>query len=376
VDGDAVYALGGQGELVCVEAATGKRRWGVNMEHDLGGQMMSGWGYTESPLVDGDHLVCTPGGGQGTLAALDKKTGKVVWRSKDLIEPAAYSSIVVGTMDGVRQYVQLTPGGVVGVAADDGRLLWRSRVAVNGTATIPTAVVHGDYVYATSGYGAGCALLKLTPEGQAVRAETVYANKEMENHHGGVVLVDGHIYGYSDRNGWVCQDFPTGKLVWSERRKLGKGSVTYADGHLYCYTEDNGTVALVRATTSGWTEDGRFEIPRHTKRPRKSGLVWTHPVIADGRLYLRDQDLIFCFDIKGGDRAAEAAPAATVLDQEGAGEEPPGSGFLAWAGLGGSGPRPWLPFVLTGGPVFLALLVTVLAVRDVRRRRSRLPRVG
>ncbi len=309
VDGDLLYALAGDGDLVCVATATGKRRWHVNLQRDLGGQMMSHWGYSESPLVDSDKLVCTPGGNRGTLAALDKKTGKLLWRSQGLTDPAGYSSVVVSTAAGIRHYVVMTGRSVAGVAADDGRLVWHYEHASN-IAAIPTPIIHETYVYVTSAYGAGCALIQLIPDGnRGLKVKEEYANRNMENHHGGVVLVDGHVYGAWGGNGprriqkWVCQDFQTGKVVWQEGTKLEKGSLTSADGHLYLYGEDNGTVVLIQASAEGWQESGRFTIPRHTELPR-SGKIWTHPVIANGRLYLRDQDLIFCFDVK--DHAAKA----------------------------------------------------------------------
>jgi outer membrane protein assembly factor BamB len=291
VDGSQLYCIGGEGELVCVDTTTGERRWHCNLRRDLGGRMMSGWGYTESPLVDGEKVVCTPGGPQGTLAALDKKTGKVLWRSKNFTDAAAYSSLVVMTVGGIRQYVQMTGESVAGVAADDGRLLWRFP-RPSPVAAIPTPIVHDNFVYVSSGYGTGCALLKISPGGSgSLHCEEVYSNKNMVNHHGGVVLVDGYLYGYSDGKGWVCQNFQTGGLVWQERRKLGKGSLTYADGRLYCYSEDNGTAVLIEATPDGWKENGRFRVPRESTRRSPSGKFWTHPVIANGRLYLRDQDL-------------------------------------------------------------------------------------
>jgi outer membrane protein assembly factor BamB len=296
VDGDRLYVLGGEGDLVCVERATGKLLWKKNLVNDLGGGIPS-WGYAESPLVDGDRVVCTPGGGQGAVAALDKKTGDVLWRSKDFTDGAQYASLAVGTAGGVRQYVQMTGQSVAGVAADDGRLLWRYQR--NGpVAAVPTPIIHGDYVYVTSGYGAGCHLIKLVRSGKDFRAEEVYARDTMTNHHGGVVLVGKDVYGYSDGGGYVCQNFLSGKPVWQEKRKLGKGSLTCAGGQLYCYSE-TGTVALIDASPAGWQEHGRFDIPEKTQVPRQyEPNIWTHPVVADGRLYLRDQDLLFCFDVK------------------------------------------------------------------------------
>jgi len=297
VDGDLIFALGGQGNLVCVKAGGGQKYWTKNMQRDLGGKMMSGWGYTESPLVDGDAVVCTPGGKQGTLAALDKNTGEVRWRSTEFTDDAGYSSLVVSEAGGIRQYVQRTGASVSGVAAKDGRLLWRFPHAAR-TAAIPTPIVSENYVFSTSGYGAGCVLIKLMPINNGIKAEKVYANSDMTNHHGGVVKVGDYVYGYSDRGGWTCMEFMTGKVVWKETRKLGKGSITAADGRLYCYSENDGTVALIEASPEGWKESGRFKIPKQTKLPRKSGHIWTHPVVANGRLYLRDQDLIFCYQVK------------------------------------------------------------------------------
>jgi outer membrane protein assembly factor BamB len=299
VDGDRIYALGSQGTLVCVSTGDGKVQWKVSLPQDLGGQMMSQWGWSESPLVDGDHVVCTPGGKKGTLAALDKKDGKLVWRSTGVTDPAAYSSIVVSEAGGVRQYVQETGKQVVGVAAADGKVLWQYQPKQNfRTAVIPTPLVHGDLVYFTVGYGVGCDLLRLSHQDGTFKVESLYdaeARRNVENKHEAVVLVGDYVYGWTDsqRGRWVCQEFKTGKVVW-ESKALGKGSVSYADGHLYCYSEGDGTAVLVRATPEGWKEDGRFHVPRN----KKKGSVWTHPVVANGHLYLRDQDLLFCYDVK------------------------------------------------------------------------------
>jgi outer membrane protein assembly factor BamB len=303
VDGDAVYALGSQGTLVCVGAADGKVSWKVSLPQDLQGQMMSGWGWSESPLVDGDKVLCTPGGKNGSIAALDKKSGKVLWRSTGVTDAAAYSSLVVGEACGTRQYVQNTAKGVVGVAAKDGKVLWQYPKPEYRTAVIPTPIVRGDLVYITVGYGVGCDLLHLTAQDGVLKAESLYdkaARKNVENKHEAVALVGDYVYGWTDseRGRWVCQEFKTGKIVW-DSKELGRGSVTYADGHLYCYGEKDGTAVLVRAAPDGWKEAGRFQIPRQTRIPRKfSPSIWTHPVVANGRLYLRDQDLLFCFDVK------------------------------------------------------------------------------
>jgi outer membrane protein assembly factor BamB len=300
VDGNRVYALAGKGNLVCLGLSKGDKAWEKNLPKDLGGGV-PGWGYCESPLVDGDKVVVTPGGAKGTVAALDKKSGDVLWRSKGFTDGAHYSSLVIGNAGGIKQYVQMTGMSVAGVAADDGRLLWRWQYSSqNLTAAIPTPVVQDDLVYSTAGYGAGCRLLKVVRDGESKeKAEEVYANKDMTNLHGGVVKVGEYLYGYSEGGGWTCQDFKTGKAVW-KGNKLGRGSLTCADGRLYLYSEGDGTCVLIEPSPDGWKEHGRFKIPRQTGLKRKSGHIWTHPVVANGRLYLRDQDLIFAFDVKAG----------------------------------------------------------------------------
>jgi outer membrane protein assembly factor BamB len=291
VDGERVYALGQHGDLVCVEAATGKEVWRKNLAKDFEGQV-GGWGYSESPLVDGEQVICTPGGKQGTLLALNKKTGAKTWQSYQFTDHAEYASPIVAEIGGVRQYVQLTGDSVAGIAAETGKLLWRAS-RHGSTAIIPTPVFHQDHVYVASGYGVGCNLFRITSSGNSFKAEQVYANKVMDNHHGGVVLVGEHLYGYSDGRGWVCQNFKTGEMVWSEK-KLGKGSIAYADERLYLRSEGSkGTVALIEATPDGYKEHGRFD------QPNRSGKEsWPHPVITGGKLYLRDQDLLLCYDVQ------------------------------------------------------------------------------
>ncbi len=310
VDGELLFALGGFGDLVCLDTATGKERWRTNLPHDLGGEVNPiggglddptplGWGYAWAPLVDGDQLICVPGGKQGLLAGLEKKTGKVLWRSKGVTDQASYSSPLLAEVGGVRQIIQVVNSGIVGVAASDGRLLWRyHRSPEFDDVVIATPIVHNNHVFATVGFQQGCDLIKLVPQGNEIKIEKIYSNKSIQNRDGGVVLVDGHLYGHAENQGWFCQEFATGKIVWSERDQLGRGSVTYADGHLYCCSEKGGIVALVEASPKGWTETSHFKLPRESKNRRPSGGLWTHPVIANGRLYLRDQELLFCFELK------------------------------------------------------------------------------
>ena len=294
VDGERVYGLGGQGTLICAAVADGKVIWRVSLA-DLGGKTPR-WGYSESVLVDGDKVICTPGGAKGAIAALDKATGKVIWQSKEFTDPAHYSSAIVGEHNGTRLYIQLTEQHVAGVSANDGKLLWKSPFP-GQTAVVPTPILHDSSVYVTAGYGAGCKLLKL---GAGNQVSDVYDNKAMKNHHGGVVLVGDYLYGYSDGQGWMCQEFKSGKQVWSEKNALGKGAVSCADGMLYCLDENSGTVALAEASPKAWKEHGRFKLNPQSKIRDFQGRFWTHPVISNGKLYLRDQDLIFCYDVKEG----------------------------------------------------------------------------
>lgn len=303
VDGDLVYCLSHSGELACVGTGSGEIVWKTNFVEDFKGSV-PGWGYSESPLVDGGRLIATPGSAKAGLVAFEKRTGTVIWKTS--LPPAiaggghggaGYASIVVTNGGGIKQYVQLMGGGVIGVAADSGRVLWEYGKIANGTANIPTPLIDGDFVFCSSGYGTGAALLKLVPEGDGVSAKEVYflGGDEMQNHHGGMILLDGHIYcGHGHNQGLpLCLDLQTGKAAWGPRRGPGSGSaaVVYADGHLYFRYED-GIMALIEATPTQFVLKGKFEIAS------KLGQSWPHPVIADGRLYLRDQNVLLCYDVR------------------------------------------------------------------------------
>jgi outer membrane protein assembly factor BamB len=293
VDGNRVYALSPHGDLVCFTTAAGKELWRKNLQKDFGGHMMSGWGYSESPLVDGDKLICTPGGSGATLVALDKKTGKLLWKCPvPQGDGAAYASAVAAQVNGEPEYIQFLGRGVVGVAAKDGKFLWRFDKPANGTANCSTPIVSDHFVFAASAYGAGGALADISPGG---KAKVVYPTKSMKNHHGGMVLIDGYLYGANGGNGdtpaLVCLDFKTGNVMWEER-KAGKGSIAYAEGRLY-YRDEDGPMLLVEANPKEYVELGRFNQP-----DRKGAPAWQHPAIANGKLYLRDQDVLLCYDIK------------------------------------------------------------------------------
>jgi outer membrane protein assembly factor BamB len=291
VDGSRVYVLGQLGDLVCLQAANGQVVWRKNLKQDFGGQC-GGWQYSESPLVDGNRIICTPGGSRGTLVALDKATGALLWQTKDWTDSAEYSSPILETIGGVPQYIQFTGEHVVGVEPATGKILWRAQ-RKGVTATVPTPVYYDNRVFVASGYGVGCNLFEITKAGGEFQARQVYANKNMVNHHGGVVRVGDYLYGYSDGKGWVCQELKTGNLVW-KNEGVGKGSLTCADGYLYLRSESGkGVVALVDATPDGYRERSRFDQPN-----RSSESSWPHPMIANGKLYIRDQDVLLCFDVK------------------------------------------------------------------------------
>jgi outer membrane protein assembly factor BamB len=295
VDGDRVYALGARGDLLCARTSDGKALWTVSFVNEFGG-VVQDWAYTESVLVDGDQVICTPGGSKATMAALDKFTGRTKWQTAQLVEKAHYSSPIVIEHGGQRQYVKLTEKKLFGIQAATGKVLWSAdfpgRVAV-----IPTPIYADGQIYVSAGYQVGCMAVKLAPDNGSV--SVVYQNTVMKNHHGGVIKIGDYLYGHSDtpQAGWVCQDWKTGEEVW-RNNDLGKGPVHFADGLLYCLEENSGIVALVEPSPSGWKEVSRFELSPKTTKRKPSGRIWTHPVVINGKLYLRDQELLHCYDVK------------------------------------------------------------------------------
>jgi outer membrane protein assembly factor BamB len=304
-DGKHVYGISHDGVLACCETETGKLVWKKSFTQDFGGKMHSGWGYSESPLIDGDLLVCTPGAKDAMFVALNKKTGQLVWKTALPAETgnkgtdgAGYASIVIGQCGGVKQYISLVGRGVIGVDAKSGQLLWGYNRVANGTANVPTPIVKGDYVFCSSGYGdGGSALLKINRKGNQFAAEEVYwrSNEQLQNHHGGMIAIGPHIYmGHGHNNGFpVCVDVKTGQPTWGPGRGPGAESaaIAYADGHLY-FRYQNGIMALIEANPKEYKVKGKFPIAV------KNGNSWPHPVIAGGKLYLRDQDDLVCYNIK------------------------------------------------------------------------------
>jgi outer membrane protein assembly factor BamB len=288
VDGDRLYVLTENGELACLRVSDGTVVWQRNILNAFGGQNIP-WLISESPLVDGDRVIVTPGGRGAGMVALEKMTGKTMWVSKELSDEAGYASPIVADIGGVRTYMTLTSQAGIGVRASDGKLMWRHQPVANNTANITTPVYQDNKVFYSSDYGTGGALLGLRAEGGEVRAQEIYFTREMQNHHGGIVLVNGYLYGYNNSI-LTCLEFATGKMMW-RHRSVGKGAVSYADGHLYILSEDN-VVGLVEASPMAYREKGRFQISDQ-RWPS-----WAHPVISGGRLYLRNQGILGAYDIR------------------------------------------------------------------------------
>ncbi|MBC8472744.1 MAG: PQQ-like beta-propeller repeat protein [Planctomycetes bacterium] len=362
VDGERLYVEGLGGNVACLQVKDGKIVWQISMTDDFGGRTPM-WSYRESPLVDGDKVICTPGSVDATLVALDKLTGKTIWKAqvpsssdggsagpgggpggfdgapgnadRDRGRPgagpggfggapsgadrgrgrprggpggfggfggsgAAYSSAIAVDFQGQRQYVQLTGKTLTGIAASDGKFLWKYDKPANRMGIIcSTPIYHDGHVFASSAYGAGAGLVKLSKDANGgVKAEEVYSTSEMQNHHGGMILLGGYLYGATGGNeggALVCLDFKTGKIMWDQRESAGrraKGSVALADGRLY-YRMEDGTVVLIEPDPKQYIEHGRFEQPDRSRAP-----AWPHPVIANGKLYIRDQDVLLCYDVK------------------------------------------------------------------------------
>jgi len=286
VDGDRLYALGGNGDLSCLEVGTGRIVWTMNVLQKFGGSNTN-WGISESPLVIDEKVLVNAGGPGASIVALNKKDGSLIWKSQS--DEPGYSSAISVEAGGIKQVVFFTSSRAVGLDLSNGRLLWEYPRPSNNTANVATPVARGNRVFISSDYGTGGGLVEIKANGKDVTAREVYFTKEMRNHHSSSVLVGDYLYGFSSSI-LTAMRFDTGEIAWRDR-SVGKGSLVYADGHLYCLSE-NGVVGLVEATPSAYREKGRFQIPQ------ESLPTWTHPVVSGGRLYLRDQDTIYAFDIR------------------------------------------------------------------------------
>jgi outer membrane protein assembly factor BamB len=286
IDGDRLYALGGNGDLSALDTKTGRVVWTMNVLQKFGGSNIV-WGISESPLVIGEKLLVNAGGPGASVVALNKKDGSLIWKSQS--DRAGYSSAIPMQVGGKTQVVFFTHQRGLGLDLETGNLLWEYPRAANNVANVATPIARGNRVFITSDYGNGGGLVEIKPDGKGVTAAEVYFTKDMRNHHSSSVLIGDHLYGFSSSI-LTAMRFDTGEIAWRDR-SVGKGSLVYADGHLYCLSE-NGVVGLVEATPEGYREKGRFRIPQ------ESLPTWAHPVVAGGRLYLRDQDTIYAYDVR------------------------------------------------------------------------------
>ena len=292
VDDGRVYYENPHGQVTCLNAATGKTLWTLNVLKKFRGRNIT-WGLSESLLVDGDRVVCTPGGKEASLVALDKRTGRTVWICSGAGDPPGYCSPVVVEQGGLRQIVTMLARCVVGVHAATGKLLWRVEHVTHHDENISTPIVHGGCVLVSTQY-TGARLLRLRVEGERATAEQVWHSKALDNQHGGILLVGDCVYGscrQASRGPWACLDFATGKSLYAERG-IGRGSLTYADGLLYAVNHGR-TVALVRPTPRAFEAISQFQIPAGGKGP-----TWAHPVVCGGRLYIRHGQFLYCYDIR------------------------------------------------------------------------------
>jgi outer membrane protein assembly factor BamB len=283
VDGNRVYALGGNGDLSALDAATGKLVWTKNILQEFGARNIT-WGISESPLIVGNRLLVNAGGPGASIVALNKSDGSLVWKSQS--DRAGYSSAIPVEINGGTQVVFFTHQRAVGLDLKDGRLLWEYARPANDVANAATPIARGNRIFISSDYGTGGGVVEIKPDGTA---QEVWFTKDVRNHHSSSVLVGDHLYGFSSAI-LMAVKFDTGEVAWRDR-SVGKGSLVYADGRLYCFSE-NGVMGLVEATPSGYVEKGRFRI-QQGELP-----TWTHPVVAGGRLYLRDQDTIYAYDVR------------------------------------------------------------------------------
>jgi FOG: WD40-like repeat len=283
VDGDRVYALGGSGDLTVLDARTGKIVWSKNVLTEFGGSNLR-WGISESPLVLGNKVLVNAGGSGASIVALNKADGSLIWKSQS--DRAGYSSAIPLELNGTTQVVFFTGRRAVGLDAKDGRLLWEYEKPSNQTANVATPVARGNRVFLSSGYGTGGGVVEIKADN---KAQEIWFTRDMRNHHSSSVLIGDYLYGFSESILTAIR-FDTGEIAWRDR-SVGKGSLVYADGNLYCFSED-GVVGLVEATPTGYKEKGRFRIVQGNLK------TWTHPVVVGGRLYLRDQDTIYAYDVR------------------------------------------------------------------------------
>ena len=285
IEGDRVYVFGSSGDLTVLDAASGKVFWTQNLLQKYGGSNIN-WGLSESPLVLSDRIIVTPGGRGASIVALRKTDGSLIWKSQS--DEPGYSSALLHPIGTIQQAVIFTAERALGVDVNDGRVLWSYNRVANRTANIATPIARGNHVFLSSDYGTGAGLLALTPSGNGIKASEVYFTNEMRNHHASSVLVGDYLYGFSSSI-LTAMHFETGKVAWRDR-SVGKGSLVFADDRLYLFSE-NGIVGLAEANPQKYVEQGRFQL-RTGNLP-----TWSHPVVSGGKLFIRDQDTLYAYDV-------------------------------------------------------------------------------
>ncbi len=290
VDSNTVYHLSELGRLAAFDTQTGQERWHIELLKTFEAERPE-YGYSESVLIHEDSLFCCPAGAKGYIVALDKNTGRTLWANTDIKDAAGNCSAVVANIDGIKQVITMSANQVLSFDPNNGHLLWQYTFSNSRENNATDVIVNEGLVYASSGYGKGSILLR--PQRQAdgkFYVEQVWSSELLDNHHGGVLLLNGYLYGAGhEARGWFCLDFSTGKKMWQAD---GKGSLTYADNRLYCLSE-RGMMSLVKATSEKWDQVGSLQLPRGGR-----GLFWAHPVICGGRLYVRHSEKIFAYDIR------------------------------------------------------------------------------
>ena len=293
IDGDRVYQESPVGEVACLEAKTGKKIWSVNILERFGAKNIQ-WALAESVLIDGDRVICCPGGPEVSVVALDKNSGETVWKAKSTGDLAGYSSPALAEYQGLRMLMTMNAKAMIGVNADNGDLLWRHEHETKYDVNATMPLYHDGHVFISSGYGSGSELLKINVDGKKASVQRVWESKELDNQHGGVVLIDGYLYGAAhsaNRGKWICLDWKTGKMMYAERG-VGKGSLTCADGLLYTMSEKR-DVGLVKPAPEAHQVISEFKLPSGGEGP-----TWAHPVVCGGRLYIRHGDFLYAYRVE------------------------------------------------------------------------------
>jgi len=289
IDGTRIYHQSPLGNIVCLEAETGEVIWNVDILTKVGSKN-STWGLAESLLIDGDRLISCPGGPETCMVALDKHTGSVIWKAPSTDELAGYSSPSLVEYKGLRIIVTLTAKAIIGVNADNGELLWHVKHESYADENVMIPIFYDGYIFIST-LATGSVKWRITVEDEKVGLEEIWRTKELDNHHGGVILLDGYLYGAStvkNSNEWICLDWQTGSMMYADPG-VGKGSLTYADGMLYTLSIDR-VMGLVRPTSTLFELVSSFEIPKGGE-----GKSWAHPVVSNGRLYIRHGEFLYVY---------------------------------------------------------------------------------